>query len=368
MDVEFHQLDRRLEYLRVRSPQRQRRLVASLAEAGQQTPIVVVAAGGVPDRYLVIDGFKRIAALERLGRDTVRAVVWPMEEAEALLLERSLRLGEQETALEQGWLLAELREHFGWGLEELARRFDRDMSWVSRRLSLVEVLPQAVQQWVREGKIAPHIAMKVLVPVARAKVEHCQRMAEVFARGRWSTRDAGQLYTAWRSSGSSVRERILESPELYLRTQREIEQPLPPAAPVADLMRDLEMVTAIAVRAQRKLAATVATMSQEQIAEARGRVESAHHQLGALAGRIEEEQQRHAQQRTTNHDSGAQRAGSEHGADRTPSGSDASDGTPGAAGGLGGGAGAGSAGESHPAPPADPRSVRGVQGESGASP
>jgi hypothetical protein len=44
MQVEFHQLDRRWEHLRVRHPARQRRLLASLAEAGQQTPIVVVTA------------------------------------------------------------------------------------------------------------------------------------------------------------------------------------------------------------------------------------------------------------------------------------------------------------------------------------
>ena len=92
MQLEFHQLDRRWEHLRVRHPARQRRLLASLAEAGQQTPIVVVAAEGQADRYVVIDGYKRIAALEQLGRDTVEAVVWPMSEAAAVLLDRSLRL------------------------------------------------------------------------------------------------------------------------------------------------------------------------------------------------------------------------------------------------------------------------------------
>ena len=84
MQLEFHQLDRRWEHLRVRHPARQRRWLASLAEAGQQTPIVVVAAEGQADRYLVIDGYKRLAALQQLGRDTVEAVVWPMSEAEAL--------------------------------------------------------------------------------------------------------------------------------------------------------------------------------------------------------------------------------------------------------------------------------------------
>jgi ParB-like chromosome segregation protein Spo0J len=85
MQLEFHQLDRRWEHLRVRHPARQRRLSASLAASGQQTPIVVVGALGQPGRYLVMDGYKPIAALQQLGRDTLDAVVWPMGEAEALL-------------------------------------------------------------------------------------------------------------------------------------------------------------------------------------------------------------------------------------------------------------------------------------------
>ncbi len=126
MQLEFHQRGalwaRRWEHLRVRHRARQRRLMVSLAAAGQQTPIVVVAAEGQADRYVVIDGYKRIAALQQLGRDTVEAVVWPMGEAEAVLLDRSLRFSEQETALEQGRLLQELEQRFGWGLDELARR------------------------------------------------------------------------------------------------------------------------------------------------------------------------------------------------------------------------------------------------------
>jgi hypothetical protein len=77
----------------------------------------------------VIDGYKRIAALEQLGRDTVEATLWPMSEAEALPLSRSLQFSPRESALEQGWLLARMEESFGYGLDELARRFDRSVSW-----------------------------------------------------------------------------------------------------------------------------------------------------------------------------------------------------------------------------------------------
>ena len=161
---------------------------------------------------MVIDGYKRIAALEQLGRDTVEAVVWPMSEAAAVLLDRSLRLSEHETALEVGWLLAELEQRFGYGLDELARRFDRSVSWVSRRLALVEVLPEAIQQQVREGKIPAQVALKFLVPVARQSLEDCQRMAAIFAQHHCDTREAGQLYAAWRKGSPAIRKRILDDP------------------------------------------------------------------------------------------------------------------------------------------------------------
>jgi ParB-like chromosome segregation protein Spo0J len=76
-----------------------------------------MAAADQPNRYLVIDGHKRIAALQQLGRDTVEATIWPMSDAEALLLDRSLRLSAQESALEQGWLLSEMEQRFGYSLE-----------------------------------------------------------------------------------------------------------------------------------------------------------------------------------------------------------------------------------------------------------
>src|SRR5215475_2903564 len=94
--------------LRVQQPQQQKRLLASIAGCGQQTPIVVVPLESEPDRYVVIDGHKRIAALQQLGRDAVEAVVWPMTEAEALVLNRSAHWSQRESALEEGWLLADL--------------------------------------------------------------------------------------------------------------------------------------------------------------------------------------------------------------------------------------------------------------------
>jgi ParB family chromosome partitioning protein len=360
MQLEFHQLDRRWGHWRVREPLRQRRLLASLADSGQPTPIVVIAAGP-PDRYLVIDGHQRVAALEQLGRDTVEATVWAMSEAEALLRSRSLRLSPQESALEQGWLLAEMEQRFGYGLDELARRFDRSVSWVSRRLALVELLPEAIQQQVREGKIAAQVAMKYLVPVARINAEDCARLAAVFLQHRCDTRPAGQLYTAWRNGTRAVRARILAEPELFLRTQRQ-----PPAAKpaaVEQVERDLDMALAILRRAGRRLAEALPEMTGPQQKQVQGQMENARRELNRMAERIgREQEEKQAESGTTNRDSGTERAGSEQARDRARAAIVAVDRAQSAAIQLNARAGDPAGGESGAIPRTDPRTSDLVDG------
>ena len=96
------------------------------------------------------------------------------------------------------------------GVQELAHQFDRSVSWVSRRLALVELLPQSVQQQVRTGEISAQVAMQYLLPVARSSLQDCRQMAAAFARCKFSTRQAAQLYAAWRQASPQIRQRILE--------------------------------------------------------------------------------------------------------------------------------------------------------------
>ena len=367
MQLEFHQLDRRWEHLRVREPHRQRRLLASLADSGQQTPIVVVVSMDNPERYLVIDGYKRIAALQQLGRDTVEATVWAMSEAEALLLDRTLRLSQQETVLEQGWLLQEMEQRYSYSLDELARRFDRSASWVSRRLALVELLPEAIQQQVRQGKIAAQLALKYLVPVVRISVDDCERMGTAFAAHRCTTREAGQLYTAWREGSRQVRERILAAPELFLKTQR---QPRTPAATeAAALVRDLEMAAAIVQRASRRISVALTEMDGKHVEQAQEKIEQTRRELDRMAQRMKKEQEeKHAEPTAAHGDSGTERQESEQPRDRacvealTPKRAQS------AALELRRGPTHPAAGESRTLPATDPRSFDQVQGESRASP
>lgn len=257
MDLELHQLELRYELLRDRNAGRERRLLASLADVGQQTPIVVVAASAavhadaaVP-RHVVIDGYKRVRLLRRLGHDTVVATRWELPEPDALVLEGLMRGREQTGPFEQGWLLRELRQRFGLSLQELARRFDHDISWVSRRLALVERLPERVERHVRSGAIAAHAAMKFLVPLARANQADAERLADALAPLGLSTRQVGALALAWDNGSDPTRQLLLSDPLLVLRAH---EKPADrPQTAAEQMLSDVEMLGAVARRIHGRL-------------------------------------------------------------------------------------------------------------------
>lgn len=253
MELEFHQLELRYQALRRTSPERERRLLASLADKGQQIPIVVVK-GKEPERYVVVDGYKRVRGLKRLRQDTVEATVWVLGEAEALILERLMHNAETPSALEQGWLLRELHERFGLGAEELARRFDRSPSWISRRLSLVKELPEEIHKRVRTGEIQPHAAMKYLVPLARANLPDCLSLLEGIRSCRLTTRQMGKLYAAYVSGDERTRELLRQQPLLFLKAEAEAHSPLTvELTPFEGLKSDLNLLASVARRVLRRL-------------------------------------------------------------------------------------------------------------------
>jgi ParB family chromosome partitioning protein len=292
MNVELHQLDLRYEKLRTHKPAAERKLVGSLAEIGQQMPVVVVHGEG-PDRFVLVDGYKRVRALRRLGQDLVGATCWDLGEAEALVLDRLMRTGEGATGLEQGWLLHELSARFALSLDDLGRRFARSASWVSRRLALVEELPEAIQEHVRRGELPAHAAMKHLVPLARANASACERLVAAIAGKGLTNRQVGQLYAAWREGLPAIRERVLTAPLLFLKARRAVG-----AVPDDEgraLMDDLDMLAAVARRARRRLRQGVFRRllpPEQQEVNRLGVV--AHEEMTRLANRLHEEADDHA--------------------------------------------------------------------------
>lgn len=294
MDLEFHQLETRYESLRVRRRLSERRLLASLADRGQQVPIVVIALGDCePQRFLVIDGYKRLRALKRLGEDTVQATVWDLSQTEALLLDRCLRTAQGQSALEQGWLLRELAQTGGLSLEEMARRLDRSPSWVSRRLALVRELPEAVQDLVRQGKIGAHAAMRFLVPLARAKLGLCEQLAQTMAQHQLTSREVQGLCLALgKTSSLELLKRCLADPRLFLRVQQELEAPPVVASPLETFLVDVDRIATLARRSQERFATLVGALDDSQQKRLLQSLERTRTDLNRLYERVETTKQR----------------------------------------------------------------------------
>jgi ParB/RepB/Spo0J family partition protein len=360
MDLEFHQLELRYEQLRVRNLGRERRLVASLADLGQQVPIVVVEGG---DRFVVIDGYKRVRALRRLGRDTVRAMAWPLCESEALVVGRLMGAGPSDSAIEQGWLLRELHGRFELSLEELARRFDRSRSWISRRLGLVRKLPEQIQQQVRCGTLHAHAAMKYLLPLARANSEDALRFAAAVAGKGLSTRQVGELYAGYRSRSIKTRELVLSDPQLYLRTREEFQRPqnAAPESPVDLLLRDFDMLGSIARRALRRLCeGRVPGLAPSEWEEVGRCFEQARHDVERVGGQLSKEKT-NAGPGAADGDSGAVSPRPGQADDRAGAGDLAGRGAQGDPLGVERGAGGGTDFQGRALPRTDPRAAQELQ-------
>jgi ParB/RepB/Spo0J family partition protein len=255
MDLELHQLDLRYAALRSMSPRKEKQVIASLADVGQQLPIVVIH-GDTANCFVVIDGYKRVRAAQKLAQDTVRATLWQLDHKDALVLERLMRTSDQDSPIEQGWLLRELHEHFGLSLDELARRFDKSKSWVSRRVALVLELPEFIQARVRDGTITAQAAMKYLVPLARANAGDCHTLVSALSGQRTTTRQLGTLYAGYKTAAPEQRQRLVAEPWLFLRAHAV--HTAPERSPYELLLADLGALGGIARRAARSLREGVA--------------------------------------------------------------------------------------------------------------
>jgi len=226
MELEFHQIVLRYQHLRAYDRKGMGSLLSSLASNGQLQPVLVVKQDD--DKYVLIDGYRRVKALKRLGGDTVFVLVLSLKEQEGLVFLHRAGHDRQRSALEDGWLVQELKGRYGMSLDTIAVALERSKSWVSRRLSLVEVLPKEVQKEVRKGRLCAHSAGKHLVPLARANKKECIELVSNLAGQGLSSRATGRVCEAVRQSRGKVRRRIVEDPQLYLRVEDERARETPP--------------------------------------------------------------------------------------------------------------------------------------------
>jgi ParB family transcriptional regulator, chromosome partitioning protein len=234
-ELDLHRLEAPFTHTRVQRPAQVRRLMTSIDADGLRVPLTVVAEG---PRWVLVDGYQRWAALQRLGRDTAQVEVWDGPLSAALVQVMARHQGRAFEPIEQAWLLsAALAE--GLSQRALAAALGKDPSWVSRRLALLTQLSEPLQEAVRQGALSSWAASRVLVPLARANAADAHALLAALGPAPLSTRELVTWYAHYGTANGTARARMVAQPRLFIHALGAPDTPLA-TSPEAHWLEELE--------------------------------------------------------------------------------------------------------------------------------
>ena len=212
-EIDLHCLDLRYADARLADARAVERLARSIEQCGQLVPCIVVADA---ERLVVIDGYRRIAALRRLGRDTANVQPWLCDLAQGLLNVLAQSQSRPFMAIEEALLLRELVNRLQLSQREVARRTGRDVSWVQRRLLLVMAMSDPLLDAVRCGRVSSWAASRILAPLARANTDHAGQLLAALQATPLSTRELKRWFEHYQCAQRPLRERLIAHPRLFI--------------------------------------------------------------------------------------------------------------------------------------------------------
>ncbi len=95
-----------------------------------------------------------------------------------------------------------------------------DKSWGSRRLALLDSLPEKIIESVRAGHISTWSANRILAPLARANSEHAGKLAEHLKNTKMSTRDLSRFFDHYKKANNKIRENMVNQPHLFMKARK----------------------------------------------------------------------------------------------------------------------------------------------------
>lgn len=254
IEIEIAGLVLRYAHTRIVKPKALTMMTGSLERFGQINPVLVV----VEDRlFVLIDGYLRVLSLKRLGRDTVMAEVCEHGELKALF--RLLgKAGERQwEAVEQAWIMRDIKDRFACSASEIARSIGHDLSWVSKRLGLLEALSDEVLHAVCQGHVSTWAATRVLVPLARANPSHAEKLTLHLAKAPRSCRDLAEFLKHYESSNRQTRERMVGDPSLFFKAHKSTDENRLARAldqgPEGEWIKDCSIVTGVLRRLLKRV-------------------------------------------------------------------------------------------------------------------
>ncbi|MCW8848804.1 MAG: ParB N-terminal domain-containing protein [Melioribacteraceae bacterium] len=216
INIEINALDLSYSHIRLTKKNDIKKIISSIDKYGQLTPVVVVLEN---DKFVLVDGYIRCNALQRLAKDIIKAEIWDCNISQALLLMLAEKQSRTWEAIEESLLIRELQTTYNLSQEKIANNIGKDQSWVSRRISLIEYLSEALISVIIAGNISLWTAVRVLSPMARAIPSHAQLLTEYLKKNKKTTREMKDFYEHYKCSSKQTRINIINDPDLFFKAQ-----------------------------------------------------------------------------------------------------------------------------------------------------
>jgi len=189
---------------------------------GQLQPVVArVHEGG----YQLIDGFKRFYASEDLMMEALQCLVLEIDltQAKVLLLSYN-RLHQSMEAWEEAMVLQDLQKTHSMDQRSLSRLTGYSRSWVSRRLSLIGKMDEAVSSEIMMGTLTSSHA-RALTKLPRGNQGE---IARAITTHHLSSRQSDALAEAFLGAkNEDERQYILSHPDQILKNDQQYQEEEP---------------------------------------------------------------------------------------------------------------------------------------------
>jgi len=211
-EAEVNTISTKYESFRLRDKNREKYLLQSILQHGIREPLQCVQGDGV-QRYILLDGFKRLRCSYKLRLHMVPVVSLGTDEVSSILQFIRLSAERSLSTLEQAHFVDELHTRYGLTVSDMAERLERSKAWVSVRLGILEEMSQVVREAVFSDRFPVRSYMYTLRQFTRVNGiagTQIDRFVSCVSGKGLSTRDIEKLAYGYFRGGDRLKHQIEE--------------------------------------------------------------------------------------------------------------------------------------------------------------
>ena len=208
VEIELSSLDLRYEGHRMRDRAGEARLLAAIAERGIAEPLEGVDES---ERHVLLNGFKRLRCVRKLGITTVPYVSLGQDAALGIVALLRTSNDKALSLLEQAGFVDEINRLHQMSVAGIAEALSRSKAWVSLRLGLISEMSPVIREKLFAGDFPVYAYMYNVRPFMRIngtdKVDAEQFIAALSGK-RLSVREIECLAHGYFRGPEALREQI----------------------------------------------------------------------------------------------------------------------------------------------------------------